>query len=440
MNAIVQPEHSVYGGSIFHRIALCPGSVRQSRGLPNIPSQWAEEGTAAHAQLALRLRRQATAKPPDSFVQIAVDYVEDILDEYPDAVLLVEHRFEIPSVAAPGEVLGTADVCIFVPSLRLLYVIDYKHGAGVAVEVAGNKQTRFYARGALPYFVTRYPNVTIDTVVLVIVQPRIAHPAGPIREEWVTSDEIWAFGAEIERTIAASLDPGAPLVPGKVQCQFCPAFKALACPAHEQRALAVVNETFTDISQIVKEALPRVATMSVDRMAYILDARDLVEAWFEEVYKMALALAKEGKKIPGRKVVEALAKRRFIDDETHLVEAATKIYGPATYENLKQIEAVPAMLSRITDRQIDAGVFAPPTLLGIGETEKLLKDWARDNAPKGMKKTWLEDISKKFALLTIKQSSGTLSLVSEKDGRSAVNMAEEAFSGLSALPKIELAS
>jgi hypothetical protein len=67
-------------------------------------------------------------------VQVILDHVYTILDSYPDAELAVEHRVHIPSQAVPDRMWGTTDVRIYVPSIRWLFVIDYKHGAGIFVD------------------------------------------------------------------------------------------------------------------------------------------------------------------------------------------------------------------------------------------------------------------------------------------------------------------
>lgn len=407
--------HARYGGSSVYRWSVCPGSVRLCELLPPRPSsEWALEGTAAHEYLEGALRAMFLGGPQNwhvapkeveigedfnSSVQVVIAYVSDILDEYPDAVLLVEQQFEIPSNIAPGQVFGTNDACVYVPSMRLLYVLDYKHGAGVPVEVKGNKQCRFYAVGAL----TNNLSWVVDTVVLVIIQPRAYHPDGPEREEWLTLDEICDFAAQIDPWIAATLSPDAPLVPGEVQCRFCPA--AAVCPAREKQTLAVIGPQFADVCEVVPRTMPALESLPVERIAAILNAKKTIEDWLDSVEKEAIKLVAAGQQVPGWKLVEAWGRRRW--------------------EGEPQIVA--AQLSCLTNERVARETFLPPTLVGITEAEKLLKDDARTAAPKGKVKEAVSEVTKQMAFLTTKKSSGNLSLVPEDNSRPAFMRVGTAF-------------
>jgi hypothetical protein len=344
-------------------------------------------------------------------VKVAVDYVQDILDDYPDAILVVEQEFQIPSLAAPDEVWGINDICIYIPSMRLLYVIDYKHGAGVPVETIGNEQVRGYGIGALH----SHPEWGVDTVALVIIQPRIFNFKLPIPEEWVSETEIWAFRDKIDDAIRAAQEPDAPLVVGEKQCFFCPA-KA-TCPARQQQMLTVAGETFGDVQQVTPAALAAAETLTPDRLAYILDAGDLVRDYIEAVRAEAFRRAMAGTHIPGRKVVEAQARRSW-------EKAGSEQENAQTAVELFRISGLPP------DK------FMETKLVGITEAEKLMKDAVRERATKGKKKEAVEEAVAKMAFLTTKKSSGTLSLVAEDDPRPGKNMATEAFSGAVNLPQI----
>jgi uncharacterized protein DUF2800 len=411
--------HSKFGASSAHRWFACPGSVRQCEGVAETKSKYAEEGTRAHELLETYLMgiRDCPEDGPEGMhqaVMIAVHYVEEILDQYPDARMLLEHKFEIPSHVAPGQVFGTNDVCIYVPSMRLLYVIDYKHGAGEYVKVEGNKQLRFYGVGALHADETW----VIDTVALVIIQPRIEH-AAPIREEWVAVSDIIEFQSEIDEHIALALDPLAPLVPGVEQCRWCPA--AVSCPARERQALATIGNGFGDVKQITPEGLPLAGDLAPERIGHILSKKKMIENWLDAVEKQGLQLAQGGVNIPGFKVVEAMARRRF------------EGYDP---ENEATTMPIARKIADISPSLI-AEDFVHTSLLGITEVEKMVKDDAREHAPKGKKKEAVEEAVRKLAFLTTKRSSGNLTLVEEDDARPAVNRAEVAFSNVAAIPHIK---
>ncbi len=423
--------------SQLYRYAACPGSVRLcEQAGPQPPSKYALEGTKAHELLetylyGIRQTPEDASKDTLDAVNVALDYVGEIMDQYADAVLVVEQKFEIPSMVAPGQVWGTNDICIYVPSMRLLYVIDYKHGAGVRVELVGNQQLRGYGIGALQ----AHPEWDVDTVALVIVQPRVVGFALPIPEEWISAADLWAFRPQIDAAIARAMAPDAPLVPGPEQCKFCAA--AVICPARERQALAVVGEAFGDVREVTPDRLPDVAAMTPDRIAYVLRAADLIEDWFARVREKGLELEKAGTHIPGRKIVEAQARRHFVEDKTVLLDIFRKIVGPDTHEPADQPEEIVAeVLAAITGWKVSAEKFLPPKLLGIGDTEKLIKDAVRVAAPKNKQKEAIAEAMAKLAFLTTKKSSGTLTLVDESDKRPAVDVAAAAFGDVSALPHI----
>ena len=414
--------HSKYSASAASRWFACPGSVRLSEGVPETTSSYALEGTKAHELLEQRLRADlaldhsdkrlaadawvAAGRDTQAAVEIALDYVGDILARYTDAVVLLENRFTIPSEAAPGEVFGTNDICIYIPSLRLLYVIDYKHGAGVAVEVRGNKQLRFYGVGAV---FASHLGWAVENVVLVIVQPRALHAEGPIREERISVSDLIDFSADIDDRLRATQEPDAPLVPGEEQCRFCPA--KIQCPARERMALAAVGDSFSDVRQITTATVPDPATLSVDRIGHILGAKKLIIDWLEAVETHAITLASSGVHIPGRKLVAPYGRRSWNADTAAIAEEL-------------------ALLTATEPKD-----WFEMSLLGITAAETKLKAAAK--ALPGSTKTTVKDAVDKMAFLTTKKSSDKLTLVSEDDPRPPATTAVQAFDGVVPLAYIE---
>lgn len=435
MNDHSQRAHARFSASTAHRWFACPGSVALCESLPPAPeSEYAREGTRAHELLEMYLRRwteghddfaesstwQEAPKEMREAVTECVDYVVDLMDEHEDAQLYLEKQFQIPSVAAPGDVWGTSDIVIYVPSWQLVYVIDYKHGAGKIVDVGTrenpNKQLMFYAYGV----VSSFPDWDVTEVVLSIVQPRVNHADNCCYKELcVPVADVEIFYVQIEAEITECLHPQAQLVPGEEQCQFCSA--AVSCPAREKMALAVIGSTFDAVRMITKDSFPDVEAMSVDRLGHVLAMADLIENWFKAVRARGMQLALAGTHVPGFKIVEAMPRRSF-----DLPEEATHV----------DVYAVAARLAEITENRVKPSDFTQMKLKGIGDTEKLLKDDARENAPKGKKKEAVEAVTKQFAFLTTKKSSGTLSLVPDDDARPAVNRASDAFAGVVPLPHI----
>lgn len=209
----------------MYRWANCSGSVRLLKaladaGVKDQDSEYAAEGHKAHAVGEYRLRTgmwPANVTPAmKEAVKIYTDFVEQV-----GGVLLVEHSFDLSAIHTGC--FGTSDAVVWDTFSRRLMVIDYKHGAGVFVDVPGNMQLQYYALGCLltlPY--------EPEEVILVVVQPRIPHEQGPIRWWERTPEELRRFGEDLMRYAEATEDPKACLTAGP-WCMFCPARRLGEC-------------------------------------------------------------------------------------------------------------------------------------------------------------------------------------------------------------------
>ena len=178
--------------------------------------------------------------------------------------------------------------------------------------------------------------------------------------------------------------------------------------------LAVAGDTFSDARQITPTVFPPVETLTPERIAYVLDAGDLVSDFIDAVRAEGYKRAMSGVNIPGRKIVEAQAKR--------------------SWDDAQDPKAVALNLALISKRPMDD--FLETKLVGIGEAEKLVKDAAREHAAKGKQKEAAAQAVEKMAFLTTKKSSGKLSLVPETDPRPAKSLATGTFADAVSLPQI----
>jgi hypothetical protein len=226
----------------------CPGSVRMLRAL-KMPEadepDFRVDGTTAHAGAARCLENDQDAwemvgEVFDGHVftdemAVAVQVYLDECRKYmtSSSHTWIEYRFFEPLVHP--EFFGTVDFAAL--DGDVLTIIDYKHGAGIPVDVEGNPQTRYYAYGMM-----LHPDADkVATVSRVIVQPRVPwHPDGTIRRETEPAQDIrdWARDVLVPAMLATEKD--ASLDPGK-HCRFCPA--KLVCPAltAAYRSVAVSN-------------------------------------------------------------------------------------------------------------------------------------------------------------------------------------------------------
>lgn len=416
-------KHKRYSASTAHRGMKCPASWKLASTVPSYESPYAQDGTEAHelVDFALKNGLRDAREAHSSFfphwwtyrhdseqerldsVQDMLDYVYEILDAYEgSAVLYNERDVTLPSFVT-DEGGGWMDVGIHVPDFGLLYVIDYKHGAGYAVDAEENEQGMSYAGG----LIDELPEGTVSTVNIVIVQPRAFHPQGPVRVWTTTPERIETFIHEFDAAVLLAERADAPFVPGEDQCRYCPVKRALACPAVETQAVQVINEQFRSVRDIVAEKLPDPASLPVDRLAYILQAEELVSGFFKECRETAEEHLRSGGFVPGFKMVEAQARRRWYGDDETNARSLMALIGTDDWDEVY-----------------------PRKLLTITEAERKVKEAFKAKAGRGKKKAAAEDATQAMAALTVKESSGNLTMVRDTDPRPPANITQQAFANV----------
>lgn len=335
-------EHSVIGASGMKRWQSCPGSVRLCDGVENENSEYAMEGTVAHsvAEDCLRpLSLGCSPVHPFEFAGEIRDGVE-VTEEMCEAVamyvnrvselalnglsLRVEAKLHLASI--DPRMFGTCDASVYRPDTKELHVIDYKHGAGVAVEVEGNPQLLYYGLGVL----LLKPH-DVETVVLTVVQPRCWHPAGPVRSWRVPIADVIEWSFELEKAAKATQEPDAPLNAGD-HCRWCPA--AGFCPELERSCMTILEEN----GQATK--------YDPEHLAEIHAKLPMVEAWIKSVRSWCWREAMAGRVLPHHKLVAGKRSRSWKDEKTaaeFLVNYgmdAKDIYTEPAIKSVAQIEKI----------------------------------------------------------------------------------------------------
>ena len=187
----------------------------------------------------------------------------------------------------------------------VLKVFDYKHGAGVPVEVESNPQLLYYALGAVK-------DSGYDMVELVIVQPRAIHPDGPVRRWTISVKDLmeWAEKVLLPGAKVTELHD-APLNAGE-HCRFCPALPT--CPAQKALALSVAKTVFDD----KPKAPPAPEALTTTELRKVLDVSDLIEAWLKACREHVRNLLEEGtveSMEVGYKLVPGRMSRSWTDEE-----------------------------------------------------------------------------------------------------------------------------
>jgi hypothetical protein len=416
-------KHAKYSASNAHRFVRCRGQVMFAQAIPPAPdSEHSIEGTRAHELLQLSLLGNRVDKDATPEMLEAFEYVHDFIENLfiargPHLVVRVEEPFLFPQSIVPREdASGIADLTIIDHMASEAWVLDFKYGQGIAVEARDNMQLAFNAVSLL----WRQP---IARVNFVIVQPRIKyHREGVVRVWSCGPLEIAEYQAEIEAAIAAAEEfetsckadvfpePGTGLTAG-AWCRYCPAESA--CPARERNALAAVPGA-ANVRDLRGVLLPEPADLGLDRIALILESADALTDWLNRIEAYAKQRAMAGVTIPGHKLVEAQARRQWNGDERELADKLIELSGYTLGED----DVMPRSLATIT------------------KMEAALVAHARASAEKGKKDAAAKAMRDAMSFLTLKQTSGNLTLVSDADGRPAVNRAQTLFGGV-VLPNVE---
>ena len=317
-------SHSEYGASKAARILACPGSVCLCHGLEDVPGPYAEEGRRAHDLAESCLRQGIDAEtylnrrtPDGTFVsqdmvdavQIYLDYVRAEVARLPGSELLIEQPFDLSWL---GEDLrGTNDATVRQP-FGHMSVVDYKHGAGVAVKAEDNSQLLYYGAGALR------ESVSVETVTLTIVQPRAL---GEPIDEWETTPqyiEAWTNDvlkpamAHAHALLKAGPDEAVQHLHAGDHCMFCLAKHS--CPKLRDNAMAMAELSFDPIKDDRKVILPDAYEMDGPRLARAIDLGELLSLWLKALREEAQNRLRRGEEVPGYKLVEGRATRRWADE------------------------------------------------------------------------------------------------------------------------------
>lgn len=342
--------HQKFGGSTAERWLVCPGSVRLAETVPPThASAYMQAGTHAHAllELALREQRQDVTEfegqrlAPEfepftaddvAAVQVAVDHVGLLLSLDPDAVLNIEFQALVyPHVG------GTADVVLYLPKTRTMHVLDYKHGAGKFVDT-DTPQIKLYMLGVLVNF-----HEPVETITGTVIQPRNGQ-GDAVRSVTYTVGAMLDFYATVDEAVA-NAESDEPRFAAGAHCRWCPA--AHVCPL-------LANSTTTMAapwrpgSNAVTLTLPSPADCDDPvKLAETLRAVRVVDGWIKAIEDRAFAVAMTGAELPGFKLVQKRATRKF-DSET-------------------------AARGLLEDLGLTPAEYAPPALLSVAQAEKIVK-------------------------------------------------------------------
>lgn len=334
--------HALLSPSAAHRWINCTAAPRLEADVEDKGSEFAAEGTLAHAYCAQKLKAFLGLPTEDEAKEIAElndRYHTGEMDEYTDtyktivlekfnaaraktkdALLLIETRLDFSDYVP--DAFGTADAIIIADGT--MEVIDFKYGKGVKVSAEDNPQMKIYALGAYEKFSFEYK---IDRVRMTIIQPRIENFS-----EWelsVSELMAWTDGVLTPKAQQAYKGDG-PQVPGD-WCQFCKVKSN--CRALTQKCIEAAKNhpdpKLISPDELAADVLPMLAT---------------VKTWLAGVEDYALQQALSGVQLAGWKVVEGRSVRKITDQEGAAVALnkagykTTEIFKPQELRTITELE------------------------------------------------------------------------------------------------------
>lgn len=345
-------NHSLLSASSSHRWLHCPPSARLCEGYDDKGSNFAAEGTDAHALCEYKLRAALgmEAKDPtedlswydaemeesaNGYAAFVMELVEEAKKNCSDLVVLIEQRLDYSRYVAEG--FGTGD-CVIIAD-GTLHIVDFKYGRGILVEAEDNPQMMLYALGALELFDCLYD---IDTVSMTIFQPRRGNVSTytlPKADLYEWADTVLAPAAELAWSGEGEYHCGE-------WCQFC---KAKA----DCRKRANAN------MELAKYEFKQPPLLTDEEVEEILGRIDELIAWASDIRDYALQAAIGGKHWTGYKLVEGRSNRKYTDERA--VVAAVRAAGYDPYEHkVLGVTAMTTMLGKKQFNDILGGLVTKP--------------------------------------------------------------------------------
>lgn len=331
--------HARLSPSSAERWMTCPGSVEFCKGIPDEGSVYAQDGTNAHELLnhcitngvsPMTLVNTQRMEPESGTIYTVTQEMADAVNV---AFNLINQRYQA-NINAGGTVfnvhseikvfpvrLGRFDIegtCdIFIETDTYYENIDYKHGAGVVVEIVGNRQLQIYGIGALD-------TLGLDgdkPLVTTIVQPRAEHRDGAIRSVIYQPEDVAVFTQELIDGAARTDLPNAEFCVSEEGCRFCRG-KA-TCTTFANHNLKAAQAVFSNVSsantsEIQQNVLREPQELNVDQVRMILENAPLIISWVNSVQEFAKKQMLAGVDIPGFKIVAGNKMKQWDLEEEEL--------------------------------------------------------------------------------------------------------------------------
>ena len=304
--------HALLSPSAAERWFECPPSVRLTENIPDVETEYAKEGSLAHAIAELKLKKindkgltarkfnaeMKKLKADPLYKEEMQGYTDDYVDFIKEQMyswdsppsMAVEQRIDVSAYVPDG--FGTSD-CVLIGG-DTLHVIDFKYGKGVVVEAENNKQMMLYALGAWLNYNLIYD---IKKVKMTIYQPRVNNV-----DTWECSlDFLKTFALEISAKAEQAYKGEGEFKAGS-HCQFCKV-KA-TCRTRAEANL-----------ELTKYDLKDPQLLSLDEIGEILKKAQDLSKWADDLKDYALSQSLAGNMVAGWKAVHGRGSRSFTNTD-----------------------------------------------------------------------------------------------------------------------------
>lgn len=353
-------------GPSYLPIALnCYASVTKARGMQGESNAYARKGTALHTGVEVTFQ---TGKMPEKVIVEGDEFVLD--DDDRDAVQMcvdtahmlsdgvnsfaLEEAMDLGWFTRGGmePVFGTADLVAYREASSTLTVADWKFGLREVKPTS--PQIWAYALMAL----AKHPKA--ETVRLVIVQP---FTPDPIRSIEISREELVIWATETLGPALLRIGAGDTTENPGDHCRYCR--RAASCEALRDRAYEVAKRSFDDGHEVTPVGFTGA------ELAEILEKADLVEGWIKQVRAEASRRLDRGEDVPGFKLVQKRANRKWKTDvditselldyglERDMILEKPSVLSPAQMEKvLKKNGFDPKVIDGLVTRESSGSTLA----------------------------------------------------------------------------------
>lgn len=375
-------RHALLGASNSHRWLECTPSARAEEAYPDKGSEYAAEGTLAHALAARSLKKGLGLAHDEEDREInelkdfrtgemgecVADYHEFVMSRYWDAVretpegkvkpeIRIEQRLDYSDWVPDG--FGTGDAVIM--SYDTVEIIDLKYGKGVKVDATDNPQMKLYALGALAYY--DYAFGDIEKVRMTIYQPRV----GNISTWETTISELLDWADETVRPTARMAFRGLGARKSGEWCRFC-------------KAKGDCGRLATD-SWVNYRKYGTDGDINLKERSTLLAALPAMKDWISSLEARSLEMALQGTEIPGFKVVEGRSVRKIVDKVAVVTKLVMNGYDsevimkPKELKNLTDLEQIVGKkeFARLCGEWIEKPA-GKPTLVAVADKRESINN------------------------------------------------------------------